>query len=418
MIIAITDLETNIRAEVGSFSGSPFWPANGVVVGGIWFDDDEDYSVWSKYDAIENNISAVRKMFGEAAVIVGHNIKFDMLYYRKFFDEEYKDFINRGGLLWDTMVAEYILTGQSEKMHPLGSSYKTMSCGEKVLTREGLGPKYGGTDKDDRIKEYWEAGIQTEDIPMDELLPYLEDDVKNTRIIYYKQCEKALKQEQFNLMLSQMDALVGLIETEWNGMEFDLDLAGKRIESMESDLNRITSTLVSLMQKFLPEGINPKVSAGSTQQLGTILFGGKVKVRTDEPKLDVLGQPLRFKTGKKAGQLKTRKVDIHTELPGSLNPEGYTTKSEKGKWSVTDEVLCKVLDNLSPENLDLRSIVEHVLIHRKLSKDLSTYYVGYSQLVFPDGRIHANYNQALTSTGRLSCSAPNLQNCSNKERDE
>lgn len=61
-------------------------------------------------------------------------------------------------------------------------------------------------------------------------------------------------------------------------------------------------------------------------------------------------------------------------------------------------------------------IIEHILSYRKLSKLYSTYAEGLKKYIHPDGRIHTVFNQAATSTGRLSSSDPNLQNIS--VRDE
>ncbi len=57
-------------------------------------------------------------------------------------------------------------------------------------------------------------------------------------------------------------------------------------------------------------------------------------------------------------------------------------------------------------------IIESVLTYRAYSKLVSGYTSSLPKHVFSDGKIHAIYNQALTSTGRLSMSEPNLQNIS------
>ena len=49
--------------------------------------------------------------------------------------------------------------------------------------------------------------------------------------------------------------------------------------------------------------------------------------------------------------------------------------------------------------------------HRRLSKLLSTYVEALPKRIHPGTqRVHTSYNQAITSTGRLSSSDPNLQN--------
>jgi len=80
-------------------------------------------------------------------------------------------------------------------------------------------------------------------------------------------------------------------------------------------------------------------------------------------------------------------------------------KSRKTKtgWS-TDAV---VLERLSDEH----EIIPHLIKHRTLSKLLSTYIDALPNLINKKtGRVHTNFNQAATATGRLSSSNPNLQN--------
>jgi len=62
-------------------------------------------------------------------------------------------------------------------------------------------------------------------------------------------------------------------------------------------------------------------------------------------------------------------------------------------------------------------ILSKVLKMRELTKQISTYFDGYSNLVWSDGLIHGNLNHCQTATGRLSSSNPNLQNISNKESE-
>jgi DNA polymerase-1 len=80
-------------------------------------------------------------------------------------------------------------------------------------------------------------------------------------------------------------------------------------------------------------------------------------------------------------------------------------KSRKTKtgWSTDATVLEKLEDD--------HPIVPLVLTHRTLSKLRSTYVDALPALVEPEtGRVHTDFNQAVTATGRLSSSNPNLQN--------
>ena len=79
-------------------------------------------------------------------------------------------------------------------------------------------------------------------------------------------------------------------------------------------------------------------------------------------------------------------------------------KTPKGAPSTNEEVL----DELAQEG----HIVPKLLIeHRGLSKLKSTYTDKLPQMINPKtGRVHTSYHQAVTATGRLSSSDPNLQN--------
>lgn len=82
-------------------------------------------------------------------------------------------------------------------------------------------------------------------------------------------------------------------------------------------------------------------------------------------------------------------------------PGGKKTKS--GQWATGQEVL----EALAEEHEIPRLILET----RQLAKLKSTYTDALQKLVHPQtGRVHTSYNQAITTTGRLSSSEPNLQN--------
>ena len=77
-------------------------------------------------------------------------------------------------------------------------------------------------------------------------------------------------------------------------------------------------------------------------------------------------------------------------------------KKTKTGFSTDAEVL--------EELRDRHPIVEAILNFRALTKLKSTYLDGLGKLIGDDGRVHTNFNQTVTATGRLSSSDPNLQN--------
>ena len=84
-----------------------------------------------------------------------------------------------------------------------------------------------------------------------------------------------------------------------------------------------------------------------------------------------------------------------------LDPKAKKTKS--GQYTTSEEVLQKLRDK-SP-------IIDEILNYRGVKKLLSTYIEALPQDINSrTGRIHAQFNQTVTATGRLSSSNPNLQN--------
>lgn len=78
-------------------------------------------------------------------------------------------------------------------------------------------------------------------------------------------------------------------------------------------------------------------------------------------------------------------------------------KTKRGQY-VTDEETLESLRYKHP-------VVGEILEYRGLKKLLSTYIDALPKLIDPDtGRVHTSFNQAVTATGRLSSSNPNLQN--------
>ncbi|MDO4948956.1 MAG: DNA polymerase I [Bacteroidales bacterium] len=78
-------------------------------------------------------------------------------------------------------------------------------------------------------------------------------------------------------------------------------------------------------------------------------------------------------------------------------------KTKTGQYVTSEEVL-EDLRHKHP-------IIEKILEHRGLKKLINTYLDALPALINPKtGKIHTSFNQAITSTGRLSSSNPNLQN--------
>lgn len=150
----------------------------------------------------------------------------------------------------------------------------------------------------------------------------------------------------------EMPLMPVLAEMELNGIRIDT-------ESLAETSSILTSRMRQLETQIY-EAAGEEFNIASPKQVGEILFG----------KMKIVDKPKKTKTGQ------------------------YVTSEE-------------VLQQLRHKN----PIVDDILAHRGLKKLLGTYVDALPKLINRrTGHIHTSFNQAVTSTGRLSSSDPNLQN--------
>ncbi len=189
-------------------------------------------------------------------------------------------------------------------------------------------------------------------VSIDDALPYAAEDAEvSLRLTEYLKerlsAEKRLsRHDEIELPLATV-----LADMEWTGTRIDKEMLAR----LSDEFGKRIHELESQIHKAAGQEFNIQ----SPKQLGELLF-------------DTL------------------------QIPG-----GKKTKS--GQWATGQEVL----EKLAEEHEVPRLILEV----RQLSKLKSTYTDALQRLVHPEtGRVHTSYNQAITSTGRLSSSDPNLQN--------
>jgi DNA polymerase I len=163
--------------------------------------------------------------------------------------------------------------------------------------------------------------------------------------------QKLKDNEQFELYKNlelPLARILGKMESE--GITVHIDT----LEEMGNELSRKLDAIETTIYELAEE----KFNINSPKQLGVILF-------------EKLGLPAIKKT-------KT----------------GYSTAAD-------------VLEKLQSKHI----IVKHILDYRMLSKLKSTYIEGLIKVVHcEDSKVHTRFQQALTATGRLSSTDPNLQN--------
>ena len=124
-----------------------------------------------------------------------------------------------------------------------------------------------------------------------------------------------------------------------------------------------------------------KVLEKDMLEVQTIIFG-------------LAGQDFNINSPKQLGEILFDKL--------KLDPKAKKTKT--GQYMTGEDILSKL-------ELQNHEIARKILDFRELQKLKSTYVDALPQLISPKtGRIHTSFNQAVTATGRLSSTNPNLQN--------
>ena len=132
----------------------------------------------------------------------------------------------------------------------------------------------------------------------------------------------------------------------------------------------------------------------------------------DQNKLDEFGNEFK----KKEKELKKEIYQLAGEEFNIASPKqlGEILFNKLGLSS--NKKMSTSVDNLK-ELIDEHPIIEKILEYRKYFKLITTYIDGLKPHIHQDGKIHAHFNQALTATGRLSSSNPNLQNISVRDEE-
>lgn len=122
-------------------------------------------------------------------------------------------------------------------------------------------------------------------------------------------------------------------------------------------------------------------------------YGDQLAVRIvelEEKIYELSGETFNINSPKQLGEILFDKLGLPN---GKKTKTGYSTAAD-------------VLEKLAVDY----EIVSLILEYRQLTKLKSTYADGLANYIDKDGRIHSNFNQTITATGRISSTEPNLQN--------
>lgn len=451
----IFDSETQITKRFKR-KANPFIPENYVVARG-WKKQGDPRATWKFFDS--RTADNYLDISDDVTVLVGHNIKFDLLYEMANKSPSLKAFFKRGGRVWCTQYAEYLLMHQQRKYH--------------MCSMDSIVEKYGGRLKVDGMKAMWDAGIQTSDIDRDVVTDYLvgtqeegrnSGDIGNTELIYLGQLASAEVQGMTDMIKVRMDALCATTEMEYNGLKVCIKTAQEDLSRLSAELKEATTELDEYI-KDIPEKVGFR---WTNHQKSAMLYGGAVKYKYQTTYIDpetgelarlkakaawpvFNGEPCdpaslsdgdkneygvyagqdTYKSGKRQGEGKTKQVsvqgelktkyqDFYYELDGYVDPKELEIKKLATKdglgnphYSTDNDTIILLGGTGIPF---LRALSNKT----SLDKEIGTYYAtvddkgvtkGMLTCVDPvDHILHHMLNHSSTVTTRLSSSNPNCQN--------
>lgn len=327
-----------------------------------------------------DSIERLRAKVDGARVLVSFNAKYDVHVLRKCGVDL------SGHRWWDCQIGEFVLSRQTERYPSL----------EDSLARHELGHKI------DVVKtEYWDKGIQTEDVPWPILEEYAIWDAKMHLALYYKQQELLTPNQKRLVNLMSMDMLI-LEEMEWNGLVYDEELCNKRSTEITGEIQRITEKLSSIYP-------NVPINFGSGDQLSAFLYGGTI---VEEGK-EHIGF---FKSGARVGEPKYKNIEIKHELPRLVAPLRGSELKKEGFWATNQDTLLKLKGNKATKQI-IELIQRQVRLDTLLSKTYQGIIKVNREQMWEPGVLHGQLNQCVTQTGRLSASRPNQQNLDGQAAD-
>ncbi len=344
--------------------GNPFDSRNKAVCLGVKVDNNNAGCIFEE----EGMKSIYLPTF---SLCIFFNAKFDLHWYRRL-GYALPDKI------WCCQIAEFILEGQKNPYPSL----------EQTAVKYNLGHKI------DVIKiKYWDKGINTDEIPKEELSDYCIQDVELTYKVYQHQLEQfKQKPALYTLFKLMCQDLLVLEEMEWNGLVYNETLCKERSIEIEKQLDKIYNELATIYPDV-------PINFNSGDQLSAFLYGGEISRQIKEH----VGF---FKNGKPKYQL----VDHPYVLPRLVEPIKGSELKKEGYYK-TDEATLQKLKGPAA-----KKFVGPLLELARLEKLNGTYYKGIPKKneegYWPEGMIHGQFNQCVAATGRLSSSKPNLQNFS------
>jgi DNA polymerase I-like protein with 3'-5' exonuclease and polymerase domains len=444
-MITTLDVETTFHVgETKRADPTPFHPNNRLV--SVQYNTCQDKTpkfVWFYHEKVEPDLkkshSQVQQILDETTLLVGHNIKFDLVWL-------WESGFTYNGRVYDTMIGEYILLK--------GQKY-SLSLHDSCIRRKV------SQKKTEIIQDYLSRGVGFDRMPTEIVEEYGLADIVSTRELYEEQT-KLFGNSMMNKHIKLMNGFLPVLsQIERNGIKIDVEALQRVKEAYKKEKLELERTMHEIMREVM--GDTP-INFASPEQISQMIYSRKVKDKKHWASmfnigLNEKGKPLtrpRMSVGafvrsvkaltervykttaihcntcsgkgsffkrKKNGQLwkKETKCRIckgkgyllkkHPQVAGlTMNPRDVRDVSANGFATDKNTMLRLLEDAKRKGNATAEKFLKCSVRLNAVDVYLSSFVGGIERNVKQNDVLHPKYNQCVTRTTRLSSSDPNFQN--------
>jgi len=432
----VLDVENSSTVRNGKKHMDPFEISNHLVQVGMVNADNHDelHIVNIDHDEAKDKSGAGRKLVQDildiTTLLIMHNAQHDLMW---LWESGFK----YDGLIYDTMLAEYVLDRGQRTALSLGA------CAERRNLE---------VQKDDTLKRYFKEGYNTNEIPLDELSFYLRCDILSTSWLFHSIEADYAKPESESLAVIRDTTFATcktLTRMYMSGIKVDLQELERVRELFESERAELEDRLQKKVRQIM--GDTP-VSLTSNEQMSQVIFSRCMTNKKEWVDLFEFTSTVdEYKDAVKANSKPVYRTKAFT-CP-TCEGQGKTYKTKKDGTRFAKPNKCKDCDtsgfqltetqqiaglrfsapnkswvsangfSTSKENLEVlaatarnnnMSEAEDFLNDLKrlsaISSYLSSFVEGIANFTKHDGFLHVALTQHITATGRFSGRNPNMQN--------
>ncbi len=332
------------------------------------------------------------KIMDQADVIVGHNLAFDLSYVLK--TKTFQSFLTRGGQMWDTQIAEYLMSGQRHSFSSL-AELQLIYLGKKIkesrigsLFKSGIGADkiLAARDRCKRVFALYEK--------------YALSDGVTTLQVFAKQHAKAKSLGMLDVIKTYNNYMLCLLIVQNTGIPVNIVQCEKTLREFKLKAIDYLRSATDLIKPMWNNELGD-FNVNSPKDKSAILFGGTYIIKR------------RVEDGLyKNGNPKFKSVDEEINIKGFGVPTYLTTEgAKKGQYATGADIVEKIY--AKSKNPQLIEYCKLQRLSMSYNKMCSTYLEPFLTLSI-DGLLYPNYNNTMTITSRLSSSKPNLQNVPSK----